>query len=591
MNEDFLPPLLSETPIAYYRLDAHDNLVAANPAWLELHGYPFLDEVLGKNIQFVYVDPLQAKVIRENIISNGNVKDKIFELKRSNGERFWGSVFARKITDENGNYDGREGFIVDATERFIHERIIKHIPIGYYAVDTIDGEDKITYCNQEFANIFHAKSPSDIFGLDISELYLRRKDFESFRVRASQTAGVIRHELDVQTIDKKRTFWMEAITRIQQNAQGEITGRVGVVRDLDEDKPLNRVRKNLGVVLHSFTTGFLVIRSDLEATTRALGSITPLAPEPNSHLRLLQEMKEPVAVLRHSLNDTLQKITVQKSNSDLFNILTELQGDLEYAEQTDEVFRIHNLRSTAEKVVEVSQTSLTRHESARQPLKQLRQNAYEVLQVFARYRLSERIADVLDMEYTLRSLRRYLTTPFQDASRTPSPVNFWQIILESMRNLHDFAASKSVKFKPPSHIPRNTTVMVNPKEMARAISNLLHNAIKYSWFRDTGTWVDISLTESNEILSLQITNYGVPIAEDEIEKGLIYKFGFRSRLSSDRGRIGTGIGLPDALEIIERYSGNLNIDSRPASPGGNIANKNPFLTTALVTIPIHKVKK
>jgi signal transduction histidine kinase len=86
---------------------------------------------------------------------------------------------------------------------------------------------------------------------------------------------------------------------------------------------------------------------------------------------------------------------------------------------------------------------------------------------------------------------------------------------------------------------------------------------------------------------VEIENYGVPIPRDEIVTGFIYRLGTRGRLSGDRGRTGTGIGLADARSVARAHGGDFYIESRPASPAqGEKDLTKPFITRAFFSLPI-----
>jgi signal transduction histidine kinase len=136
-------------------------------------------------------------------------------------------------------------------------------------------------------------------------------------------------------------------------------------------------------------------------------------------------------------------------------------------------------------------------------------------------------------------------------------------------------------------------VWVGRTDIVRAINNLLHNAIKYSWLRepDVKPWIEIRSFVRGDKVCLEIEDYGVPIPRDEIEMELIFQLGWRGRLSSQRGRIGSGIGLADARDTTRRYGGDVKITSRPATHYSSVDDLSvPHIKTAMLTLPIHKHK-
>jgi signal transduction histidine kinase len=109
-------------------------------------------------------------------------------------------------------------------------------------------------------------------------------------------------------------------------------------------------------------------------------------------------------------------------------------------------------------------------------------------------------------------------------------------------------------------------VSVVRRDVVRAIGNLLHNAIKYSWTRSGGKrWISLRNYVADAKVHLEVEDYGVPIPVGEINTGLIFDFGFRGSLSADRGRKGSGIGLHDARETARRHGGDVTLTSYPAA--------------------------
>ncbi|MCM1992332.1 sensor histidine kinase [Oceanirhabdus seepicola] len=93
------------------------------------------------------------------------------------------------------------------------------------------------------------------------------------------------------------------------------------------------------------------------------------------------------------------------------------------------------------------------------------------------------------------------------------------------------------------------------KQLDRAISNIINNAIKYN---DHGTILFISLIESgdNVIIIIKDNGHGIP----KEMKNIIFKPFIRGDESRNSKTGGTGLGLAIAENIIERHNGVINLN-------------------------------
>lgn len=583
MSQTHRTDFLTKLPIGYYRLNADEQVEYANHAWLALHGYPTLEYVQGKKVSDFYVREEDAEAMRALIEGNGIIHDAVVELKRPNGEHFWASIYATGILSEAGDHLGREGIVIDVTERQVQRQIADTLPAGYYAVEVRDGAERITCCNREFADMFGFANEREAIGFEIKQLYRSQVDYEEFwsRLEHGHENGVRNREVEVKRLDGSH-FWVETNINLVRDGEGRPVSRIGVVRDLSKDEPLQRLRSDLGNVLHTFTTGLIAIKSDIEAAQAALGT-DPFATIPQlSQELILSEMKAPLAALQRSTKNLVKALEGRESG-----LREPFEARVEQLLSVDSIhaaFRAQAVRDMAHGLLSDVQEALNQHKMPREPLKLLRENAYEVMRIFALARLKERISDVLQMEHELRSLRAYVTGPVQPVQTPHMRFDLWTIVEQAMSNLHGFAESRGVEFKP---VSRTNQALVNASErdILRVVTNVLHNAIKYSWSRESGIWIDIILQSRESNLQVEIINYGVPIPEDELKSGLIFGFGYRSRVSTDRGRVGTGIGLADARQTLKRHGGSIHLESRPASPGGEADGMDPFITTATIFLP------
>ena len=133
-------------------------------------------------------------------------------------------------------------------------------------------------------------------------------------------------------------------------------------------------------------------------------------------------------------------------------------------------------------------------------------------------------------------------------------------------------------------------VKIIERDVVRALANILHNGIKYSWSRMDGSsaFVGIHAHIVEGQVCIEVESYGVPIPKDEIEQKLLFRLGFRGRMSGDRGRVGTGVGLTDAQHVARSHDGSVAIKSHPATSGRSEDDYNqPFLTTVTFCLPAY----
>lgn len=125
--------------------------------------------------------------------------------------------------------------------------------------------------------------------------------------------------------------------------------------------------------------------------------------------------------------------------------------------------------------------------------------------------------------------------------------------------IDDLALSaKEHKIKLEFEVNKEEDLLVSASQILikRAVSNLVENAIKYSKKRST---INISLTKENNLISLNVTNEGEPIAEEYKDK--IFERFFRIDKSRSRSTGGFGLGLAITKEIIETFGGNLSLST------------------------------
>jgi hypothetical protein len=163
-------------------------------------------------------------------------------------------------------------------------------------------------------------------------------------------------------------------------------------------------------------------------------------------------------------------------------------------------------------------------------------------------------------------------------------ITVYELIQSIIQENAPLAASRRVELRPTGVM--NLKVEVRKRDMIRALSQLLRNAIKYNYSLDNyPIWVDIRCYKGKHGICIDVENWGYPITSDEIKRGTIFQVGRRGTFAARSNQPGYGIGLADAKRIIEDHGGNIDISSVPARKTGDTNDyRQPFITTVTVTL-------
>lgn len=580
--------LIDMLPIGYYELDGLDRIVHADDTWLHMHGVS-RDEAIGEDIHEFYADPSEADSLRATVAESGYVRGAIRLLKKKrSGGWFYGSIYSVALRDAAGAYAGRKGAVLDTTRAEMYKRITDGISIGFYLVRTENDKHSIAYCNKAFASMFGFKKPQDVIGYDIGKFYQRERDHLKFLQQINNSpeqSGSSTRLVDVKSTDG-RFFTVEATVQWEKNELMQVIERSGVVRDLSQDAPLIRLRQEFGSVLHTYSSNLTGIRLTLESIRRGLELDSSLFGEhlPTSEQRA-HALSGPTNSLMKELK-ILEEVAITRNLPEEMSLsLSDLREALVTAEEMLPETRIHLLQDIAITYLDSYQRLSQEGRLPKEALKQARAAAVDLQRVINLILIHDKERDVMEIDYEVHSLRDYITEGLRhDEARTIKGIDLWQVTVKAMSNLGEFARKQGVSFRP-HNLTSSPVVRAVERDLLRAIANLLHNAIKYSWHRPTGVYVRVILSETNDEYMLMIENYGVPVPESEIE--LIFEYGYRSSVAGDRNRIGTGIGLYDANSVIEKMGGAIRLESKPArsQPREPRQGLKAHVTTVTVTMP------
>lgn len=175
--------------------------------------------------------------------------------------------------------------------------------------------------------------------------------------------------------------------------------------------------------------------------------------------------------------------------------------------------------------------------------------------------------DVLESMLKLANIAENMRGSLIEAKQQPyhfSKYNLYKCLLKSSSLYRKEALKKGVEIRKPYTTdgePFPEIEMAIPG-LNRAFTNLIHNAVKYSYSSaDQDRFIRIVGEPAGEFYGVTIANYGIGILPEELLNDKIFEDGYRGQLSADRHRTGSGMGLAEVKKIIQKHSGRVTITS------------------------------
>ncbi|AEI14436.1 multi-sensor hybrid histidine kinase [Flexistipes sinusarabici DSM 4947] len=172
-REEYYRSIFQQFQDLYYRTDMDGTLVELSPSVQPLAGYE-REELIGKPVKTVYANLEDREDLLRELREKGSVEDYELTLQRKNGEKVVASTNSHIVFGENGEPVGVEGTLRDITERKQAEEelkeseqrldsLISNTPAVIFSYKFIDGEQKITYINDNIQNVLGFE-PDDFIG-------------------------------------------------------------------------------------------------------------------------------------------------------------------------------------------------------------------------------------------------------------------------------------------------------------------------------------------------------------------------------------------------------------------------------------------
>ncbi len=373
-----------------------------------------------------------------------------------------------------------------------------------------------------------------------------------------------------------------------EDAAGDSERLQTLVRRVEE------LTTDIGSVLHANTSILLMGQQSIDAAIRAL-SPNPFsaqtAPTFEEVDRVLAGPAKTAARALDRLIDSLADRPEVLSDA----IKQEVRGSASLlADYIDCIpigeSRASTLRTIACRVQDILQ-QVSEHKVRRELVRNARNAVHDIERFAVLASLLQTRSAILQMDYTIRSFREFVTSEMRPREAAETLV-LARLIESAIAQLVEYALTSNVEIKVRNDAS-SARVMGIGRDLVRMLANLLHNAIKYSWTRDAEhkAWVSVSVRRQERDLVVLIENWGVPISEEELATAKVFELGYRGKWSTDRGRLGTGVGLTDSREVLEKHRGSIRLESRPArswdtdNSDDDAYYRQPFITRVIFRLP------
>ncbi len=252
-NEKKFRQIVENIRDIYFRCDLKGKLVMVSRSALTKMGYESLDELIGRTVLSLYMDPSRRDEYLQALQTQGYVDDYGVQLKKKDGTPLDVSVSSSFCFDDQGSPVGIEGIIRDISERKRMEEELRCNEARYRLMAdnirdliwTMDLKMNLTYVSPSMQTMY-GYSPEEARGSRFEKLLTpdsARKVLELYKIirdlmkQKTLSGRGFSETLVLEHIRKDgSTFWGETRVSITVDGGGLIVGIQAVTRDITERK-------------------------------------------------------------------------------------------------------------------------------------------------------------------------------------------------------------------------------------------------------------------------------------------------------------------------------------------------------------------
>ena len=159
------------------------------------------------------------------------------------------------------------------------------------------------------------------------------------------------------------------------------------------------------------------------------------------------------------------------------------------------------------------------------------------------------------LEKLIEDLFGFTKLNYGKISMNVSKVDVIKLLSQLLEEFYPSFMDKNLSYELQSNVPAQI-VSADANLLARLFDNLINNAIKYG---ADGKRILVKVHGSEELVSIQVVNYGYVIPEEELP--LIFNKFYRVEQSRSTNTGGTGLGLAISKSIVDMHGGTIHVSS------------------------------
>ena len=308
----------------YYATDADWKLQIVSSNVEEFTGWT-KQEIIGQEVSKLYFNPAEQKELELVLAEDKKVVDYEIKLRNKNGMRYFGSISARYITDENNNFVGVNGTIRDITFRKEVDNIIDDSRKRYQLLAENIFDVIMVLDIEEYLIQYVSPSIINLTGYSIEETMLHNlsdlltpESFELLKDAVEVRLGMYNHG---DTSDDSKVYewqqlckdgsviWVEATLTFIEDYEVSGINLICVFRNIEQrkaiEKQINEKTQLLEITNSTKDKFFSIIAHDLKNPLSGFRDISSMLYD-NYDVFDEQKRKECILMIKNSSTSVFQ---------------------------------------------------------------------------------------------------------------------------------------------------------------------------------------------------------------------------------------------------------------------------------------------